>query len=81
MSNEKKPLYLKVGKRYVFRDGTVSEPLKSSMNNNLVLGFGKGISSMGLLYMKRNKSGIAYVYNKDEPHKKDIVAEYKEEKS
>lgn len=63
-------LILKVGKRYVRRDMTITKPL-------VVCGSMLKDSALDYVYNKRNKR-FAYVYDRTNPHRCDLIAEYVE---
>ena len=66
--NCKPRLFLKAGKRYVRRDGTVTRPLHPQ--GSFLMD-----ADRGFVYTIRNRS-IAYVFDRLQPHNGDLIAEY-----
>ncbi len=83
-------LKLKENKRYLFRDGTISTPLKMCNHIEIdeateeILHFfeenGDYPNSYGFIYSELNPRNVAFVYSDDFEHAKDIVSEYNEGK-
>lgn len=63
-------LILKVGKRYVRRDRTITKPLV--VFRSMLID-----PELAYVYNKRNKR-VAYVFDRTNPQKCDLIAEYVE---
>lgn len=72
---EKIPLKLEIGKRYICRNGDITSPLER--HDNFIYRF-KARCGCSQYYRTWNKNGRFDVYNSDND-KPDLIAEYKEE--